>query len=65
MWCYCRRYHEGVELRGAGPEFWSALANTQLDWTGSGVGVSWIHLTHDPTKKKNHTHTKATQLINK
>lgn len=53
MWCCCSRYHKGVELRGAGPEFWSALADTQLDRAGSGVGVGRIHLAHDPTKTHN------------
>lgn len=45
-------YHKGVEVCGASPEFWSALSDTQLDWTRSTVSGSGIHLTDNPARKK-------------
>ena len=51
-------YHEGVELRGASLQLWSALSDAQLHRTGFAVRVRGVHLAHNPVRtQKTHENT--------
>ncbi len=56
-----RSYHKGIELRRARLELRLTLPYTQMNRAGFTVSGSWIHLTHNPEKKK---YTKISYIFN-